>query len=563
MVGAGPTGLSLALQVVAHGAAVRVVDRRTGAFRPSRALLVHPRTLEVLRPLGVTDELLARADTSPAAALWLGGSAVSVSLAELPLQDTAFPHLTLLRQADVEDVLTRALERRGVTVERGTELIDVVDAGDGGRARLRTPTDDAWGEFAAVVGCDGVDSTVRARLGISWPGGTYPREVVLADLDLTERLDSGVAHVAVGQSGLVFLFGLGEHADWRLLATRACGTDPPPPGQDGPPLPADELQGLLDDARLPVRIASVAWSTRVRVQHRVAVGYGRGRVFLAGDAAHASSPAGGTGMNTGIQDATNLGWKLALIDCSADAGRLLGSYEKERRPVALQVLALTRWIFWAESSADPAARTLRGRLAPLFAPALPLILRRRHLVAEGYRLLAQLRVAYPDSPLSVSGDPPRPGRPRPGDRLPDRTVTCGGRTVRLHDLLAHPGVHVLVDRNTAEPPDGHLPGLDVLRLQSSTGHGVVAVRPDGHVGFTSARSDWPGLRRWLRLVGTADREEAVVSVRPGSDPSPGRGPAGGLAPSAGGPRPVDAAGTSPARSAGARGASAGSTGGPG
>lgn len=506
VVGAGPTGLSLALQAVAHGAAVRVVERRPVAFRPSRALLVYPRSLEVLRPLGVTDELLARADTSPVAALRLRGRAVPVSLAGLPLADTAFPHLTLLRQADVESVLASALEERGVCVERGTELLDVIDGENDAPARLRTATDESWEEFAAVVGCDGVNSTVRARLGIGWPGGSYRREIVLADLDLADRLEPGVAYVTLGRGGLVFLFALGEHAQWRLLATRPCGTDRLLPGEDGPPLRADELQNVLDEADVPARVRSVAWSTRVRVQHRVAGRYRQGRVFLAGDAAHASSPAGGTGMNTGIQDATNLGWKLALSDRSTDPDRLLGSYEVERRPVAQRLFALTRLIFWAESSTDAAATLLRGQLAPLLAPVLPLFLRRRRLLAEAFRLLAQLQVGYADSPLSVSGAPPRTGRPRPGDRLPDEPVTCGGRDARLHELLAHPGIHLLLDRDTEEAPSFPFSQIDVLRLTSSAGNGMVAVRPDGQVGFTSAASDWSGLRDWLRLLGAADRD---------------------------------------------------------
>jgi 2-polyprenyl-6-methoxyphenol hydroxylase-like FAD-dependent oxidoreductase len=157
--GAGPAGLALALQAHAHGAAVRVIDRRPEAVRPSRALILHARTLEVLRPLGVTQPLLARADTAPAADLRLGSRVVRVTLGGLMLPDTAFPHLTLARQMDVERVLARALADRGVEVERGTELAAVRDEPGGVRAVLRTPAGARNVRFDFVAGCDGPAST--------------------------------------------------------------------------------------------------------------------------------------------------------------------------------------------------------------------------------------------------------------------------------------------------------------------------------------------------------------------------------------------------------------------
>jgi 2-polyprenyl-6-methoxyphenol hydroxylase-like FAD-dependent oxidoreductase len=180
VVGAGPTGLTLALQAHDHGARVRIVERRPEAFRRSRAFLVHPRTLEVLRPLGVTDELMARSPAAASACLHLGGRSVVVGTGRLSLPDTCFPPLTLLRQTDVERVLGQALAGRGVRVERGTELVDLAGDGAGTRVVLRSEAGVEQGIAATVVGCDGVDSIVRRRAGIGWPGGVYRREVVLA-----------------------------------------------------------------------------------------------------------------------------------------------------------------------------------------------------------------------------------------------------------------------------------------------------------------------------------------------------------------------------------------------
>jgi 2-polyprenyl-6-methoxyphenol hydroxylase-like FAD-dependent oxidoreductase len=497
--GAGPAGLALALQAHDHGADVRVIDRRPEAFRPSRALIMHARTLEVLRPLGVTQALLARADTAPAADVHLGSRVVRVRLADLALPDTAFPHLTLIRQMDVETVLAAALADRGVEVERGTELLQVREVPGGVRAVLRSRTKAGEAIFGFVAGCDGPASTVRAQAGIGWPGRAYAVEVVLADAELDADLTGGAAHVMAGRRGLLFAFRLGERAAWRLLATRPAGADPLPFGQPGPPVPATELQALFEEAGLGVQIGSLAWSTRIRLQHRTAERFRHGRLFLAGDAAHAYSPATGQGMNAAIQDAANLGWKLAFAASQpGDSAILLASYDRERRPVSRQVLAMTHLAFWGEASTGRLPSLMRGTLAPLAAPLIPALMSRRHLVAAGIRLLSQLAVSYRGSPLSVEGTPRPRGRPRAGDRMPDNTVTSAGRTLRLHELLAWPGVHVLLERDAGRLDDLVAgPMVHVHRLTSAPGRGLTAVRPDGHVGFRCQIADANQLTSWL------------------------------------------------------------------
>jgi 2-polyprenyl-6-methoxyphenol hydroxylase-like FAD-dependent oxidoreductase len=233
--GAGPAGLALALQAHDHGAVVRVVDRRLEAIRPSRALILHARTLEVLRPLGVTQALLGRADTAPAADLRLGARVVRVRFGDLPLPDTAFPYLTLVRQMDIERVLAEALASRGIEVERGTELATVRDEPGGVRAVLRTPAGSEEVRTGFAAGCDGPASTVRAQAGLGWTSRVYPVEVVLADAELDRALPGDAAQVVVGRGGLLFAFRLGERATWRLLATRPATPGRLEPGSFGPP----------------------------------------------------------------------------------------------------------------------------------------------------------------------------------------------------------------------------------------------------------------------------------------------------------------------------------------
>ena len=505
VVGAGPTGLALALHAHDHGAQVRIVERRADPFRPSRALIVHPRTLEVLRPLGVTETLLDRGAVSPAVRLHLGGREIPVQLGGFEIPDTAFPYLLFIRQAVVEAVLSQAFADRGLEVERGVELIDLHHDADGADATLRRAGITQTASCRYVAGCDGPASTVRRLAGMRWRGGPYAQEIVLADLELETDL-ARQAHVVAGREGLLFVFAPGEGATWRLLATRSRRDGADHTDEPTGTVSTNQLQDLLDDAGLPARVDDVAWSSRVHLEHRIASGYRQGPLFLVGDAAHVHSPAGGQGMNTGIQDASNLGWKLAFAATNtartATGDLLLESYERERRPVARKMLAMTHALFWAEAGTDPIARFARGSLAPLASPVIPRVLRYGPLVAAGIRRLSQLHVHYHHSEISVEGTPRSHHGPRPGKRLPDSAVEVAGGRTRLHELLAHPGVHVLLDRDAGRLPEQASHRLvDVHRILDWAGTGVCVVRPDGYVGFRCAGFEPRQVADWLALVG--------------------------------------------------------------
>jgi hypothetical protein len=206
-------------------------------------------------------------------------------------------------------------------------------------------------------------------------------------------------------------------------------------------------------------------------------------------------------MNTGILDAVNLGWKLAFASDDREHTALLDSYEQERRPVARQVLALTHLIFFAEASANVVPAFLRGTVVPLAAPVFPLLLKQRMLMAMVVRLLSQGWVNYRQSTLSVEGRPGGRG-PRPGDRLPDSDISIDGPRIRLHELTARAAVSVLLERD-AGPIDETLlgPHVAVNRIGNWPGRGLVAVRPDGHVGFRCGAADAAQLGAWLELIG--------------------------------------------------------------
>lgn len=516
--GAGPTGLTLAAQLAAFGASVRVVDRRAVPGRESRALVVQPRTLEVLRPIGVTQALLDRGDRAARVQLHLDGRDLAMPFPDIEADDTAYPFLLVLRQAEIEAALMGHLAAQGRSVEWGTELLSYRGDETGVVGVLRHPSGrTALMRARYLVGCDGADSTVRRQAGVAFRGGEYRRSVLLADIDLDGDLADQAAHVFVGRKGVLILVAVGEHARWRLLVVQ------PSRAAAGATAPA------ADDVRAIVQTASggriwarkVAWTALIPLQHRLAATFRSGRAFLAGDAAHVHSPAGAQGMNSGIQDAVNLGWKLALAAQGAASEALLDTYSAERRPVARVVLALTHALFWIETADNPVVRRARVVLAPL---AVSMALRLAPLPTLGFRAIGQQWVRYPHGLAAVDGLPKLRHGPGAGHRLPDLPLVRDQVPCRLHEALATPGFHLLlcgpphrwdlrrlarfqerygslagVHRLGTGPLPGQLydpSGAALARLGASNGAQYL-VRPDGHVGYRCAGFDLGGPERHL------------------------------------------------------------------
>jgi 2-polyprenyl-6-methoxyphenol hydroxylase-like FAD-dependent oxidoreductase len=522
VVGAGPTGLALAAQLDAFGATVRIVDRQLDRVHESRALVVLPRTLEVLRGLGVSERLVERGNDAVQLQMHFGRKLVRTRLFDIGLEDTAYPFLLFISQAETEAVLNEHLAVRGVQVERGVELVALAAQEqhaactlrhqDGSTERLRV---------RYLVGCDGARSSVRRLAGIPFEGGSYPQTFALADLEVDGALEADAAHAFIAAPGTLFFFPLGRPASWRMGGMR-----PSVPGASGreelrePSLA--ELQAIADAfSGGTLRLRDPVWRTYFRLHHRQAVRYRAGPVFLAGDAAHVHSPAGAQGMNTGIQDACNLGWKLALVDAGVADEALLDSYEPERWPIGRFVLRFTDRATTIATADTPGVRLIRTRLAPRLAPT---VVRVSKLRAFGLRTLAQLRIHYRASPAVNEGPPALRRGPRAGDRLPDAHIVERGRERWLQEALATPAHHLLlcgpaqswnhdqlarlseryaglvaVHRLTREAAADvlHDPrGEAFARLGvEQTAHYLV--RPDGHIAYRSTATDLRGLERHL------------------------------------------------------------------
>jgi 2-polyprenyl-6-methoxyphenol hydroxylase-like FAD-dependent oxidoreductase len=502
VVGAGPVGLVLALQARRCGARVRVVERRTRMQRPSRAMLLWPRTLAGLATLDMTGKLSAHPSARLRVLLHLGRRQVPVDLSRLTVPGSARPPL-MVRQADLEAILLEEAVTAGIPLATGATLTGLQPTSHGARAVLtgRAGSEEVTARF--VVGADGAHSTVRLLAGIGWHGRTYPQETVLADLDIP-GLAATAAHVGAGSAGVGFLFPAGEHgATWRLVVTRTSEGSTEPPGQDGPAVPVRDIEAALRGANLPDQVGPVRWSTRVRLQRRRATHLRAGPFFVVGDAAHVVSPAGAQGLNTGLQDALNLGWKLAMAARrlpTHDVEPLLGSYEAERLPVAAQVGHLTGLLLLAEGDPSPLPAALRTAVLPAVAPLVPLALRLRPLTAAAGLVLSQSWVSYAGSPLTEGRHTGRPRGVRLGHPAPDVSVVSHGSETGLHDLLTEPAVRVLTAPGVLSMVLAGFPDVRAHNVLGWAEGDVVGVRPDGYVGYRDHTGQAEPLRRWLSTV---------------------------------------------------------------
>jgi 2-polyprenyl-6-methoxyphenol hydroxylase-like FAD-dependent oxidoreductase len=401
IVGAGPTGLVLALWLAKLGVRARIVDKAPRAGTTSRAVAVQARTLELYHQIGLTDAVLQAGVKVDHVNLWSNGEKRGQIDLHVGRALSPYPFVVLYPQDEHEKLLAARLAELGIPIERGVEVTELEPTGPGDRpaAVLRHP-DGRIERVAAryVIGCDGAHSPVRHSLGIEFPGGTYSHVFYVADATIRGPIANGELHIAIQSNDFVGVFPLGgNHA--RLIGSVQ---------REGDDLTWKDVdQAIL--AELQIEVEDVKWFSVYRVHHRVAAAFRGGAMFLCGDAAHIHSPVGGQGMNTGIGDAINLAWKLAAVLHGSDE-RVLDSYEAERIPFARRLVATTDRAFELVTNDSRIAHFARARM-----PALIGRLFRLGAVRElAFRTVSQLEIRYRESPLSAG----HAGKIRGGDRLP-------------------------------------------------------------------------------------------------------------------------------------------------
>ncbi|WP_099039166.1 FAD-dependent monooxygenase [Mycobacterium neglectum] len=529
--GAGPIGLTAAIELTRRGVDCRVVDPLLEPLQYAKAVGVQPRTLEVFESMGLLGRVLDAAIEMHGQIVYVNGERVAqvdfAVPADVPFGFTAIP------QYATERILREELALRGVEVERGLRLTGFEQDAGGVRATLAGDGGEQTVHADYLVGADGAHSAVRKALGLTFEGAAFEEQYMLGDVEVDWTLLRGYAIRAMHQTDgatddLLVCIPLPGRCRYRmsmlvpdeLAAAPAEGIAHGFEGDRKPEL--HHIQAVLD--RLspePTTARNLRWSSVFRISHRIVDAYGRGRVFVAGDAAHIHPPTGAQGMNTGIQDAHNLAWKLALAVSGRAAPDLLDSYDAERRPVGEEVVG----------------RTVRSAREGIGADSTDVdyVIRRE----------AQLLINYADSPIVAAGAArPATSGLRAGGRAPDaRGLTRDAVTgpLRLFTLFGPGHTLLLYADDTARPADvehferaadaaaaiacGDLnvylvaaPGADVASTvlplvrdaeshfataysaYSSVGHSSFVVRPDGYLGFTGAPADIDGLAAHLRAT---------------------------------------------------------------
>jgi 2-polyprenyl-6-methoxyphenol hydroxylase-like FAD-dependent oxidoreductase len=501
VVGAGPVGLVAACELARRGVRVRVIDKLTQPTDQSRAIAVHARSLDMFDRMGIVDEMVSTGIKATAMQLYAGQS----RLFRIPFGgvDSAFPFTLTTAQTETERVLGNHLQSLGVSVQRGAELVALTQ--DGSTAHLTLRHDDGSTEQVStswVIGADGARSTVRKMVGAKLAGSFVGERFLLGDVDAEHGLDMDSMHTFFAPDGPVVVLPMLE-GRMRFLAEV----------HDAPGTPMnmhptqDELQAILDRRIGGIRVVRSHWLTSFEIHHARVPAYRWGRVFLAGDAAHIHSPAGGQGMNTGMQDAFNLAWKLAAVingSVNGQAGdTLLDSYQAERIPVADSVITFTDRLTRA-GTLSGAPRRIRD-----------VVIRMLSHVPAARRFMAnmaeEVNITYRNSPIVV-GRGLKHAKVAAGDHLPhvvdaavqkQLSAVCGVQntghvvlTVASGQVAPAAGegqVQVLVTADDT-PVAGYQivvadpNGVVAQRLGLKNG-GRVVIRPDGYVGAVASLDD--------------------------------------------------------------------------
>jgi 2-polyprenyl-6-methoxyphenol hydroxylase-like FAD-dependent oxidoreductase len=507
VVGAGPTGLVLGAELLARGIRTRIIDKGDGVALQARAISIHARSLEVLDMMGLAERFIEHGQTVRHLRFYSQGRCLA-SL-DFRRSGSRFGRVLDLPQDETERLLRARIAELGGVIEQGAELTGLTVGDDAVTATVRGFAGAQTITAGYVVGCDGAHSAVRRELGLTFHGHPYPQDWLLADVLVDSDLREDAMHAFFRPDGLPVIFFPMRGHRWRITLPFA--------GARGGGVPAlEEIQGLTDRrAPVPITVSDPTWLACFHCHRRSANAYRRGRVLLAGDAVHIHSPAGGQGLNTGINDAHNLGWKLALVASGGAPGALLDSYGTERRPVADEVLKLTHALVRYGTITRPVKRMARDVVVPALS-RVPAVQRR------AARRISQVGLAYPPGPLA------RPdhgrGGPRPGERMPDIAVRTGCQATPLHRALRG-GRHVLVVPAGAVIDDAGLLSFRA-ELDVVTGEAgydlrglVILVRPDGHVAARGRPGRMGTVTGYLRDLfsvpagspGRADQKPRVLS----------------------------------------------------
>lgn len=447
IVGAGPTGLMVACQLALRRIPFRIIDRKAGPSDKSKALAVQARTLEIFAQMGLAAPALNQGQVASGLNFLVNGRWVQhISLQGIGQGLSPYPFIYILEQSKTEQLLLDFLAQYHLAVEWNTELIHVEQAKAQVKVLLRyKDLSEEQARVSWLVGCDGACSQVRQTCHIPFLGGTYEHTFLVADTRVEWDFNHQEVFLCLTRHQLAAFFPMAGKDRFRLVSVLPRHLEHQDQLDFG-----QVAAGLEKNLGFPLKFHDTSWFSTYRLHHRYARQFRQGRCFLAGDAAHIHSPAGGQGMNTGLQDAYNLAWKLALVIQDAAAEGLLQTYQQERLPVAKNLVASTDRAFSLMISPNPLVEFARLRLLPL---VLKKVFRYNQLRSWIFRRVSQIAIRYARSPISVSarGSNHFPGRaPKPGDRVPFTRVYSPDHDCLLsvYELLRNPYFTLLIFKST-------------------------------------------------------------------------------------------------------------------
>ncbi|MES2459139.1 MAG: FAD-dependent monooxygenase [Armatimonadota bacterium] len=434
IVGAGPTGLALASQLIRHGIDFVIVEKNDALTPFSKAIGVHARTLEIYEQMGIADDAVSQGTIAGKIRLLEGGHLRGeMDLSRLGEGLSRYPYMLLLEQSKNEKLLYDYVCRAGRDVQWGTELVELSQTENGVSAAVR----DRAGTTTVIdgkylVGCDGPRSPVRHSLGLTFEGSTFERFFYVADVQVDWEFSHDALHICLVPDSIVAFFPMKGEKRYRIVSSFPEGWTEPTEK-----IPFDEIERRVKaDVEVPLTISNVDWFSVYKVHTRHVNRFSEGRCFLAGDAAHIHTPAGGQGMNTGIQDAYNLAWKLAYVLKGHASESILASYNQERLENARRLLGTTDRMFNFTAGTDWLLQFIRSTVFPPLAKYLmgSEVVRRRF-----FPIISQIGISYRKDDLSEHGGD-RGFAVKAGDRLP----YCLIDGESLYDRLHAPCFHLLI-----------------------------------------------------------------------------------------------------------------------
>jgi 2-polyprenyl-6-methoxyphenol hydroxylase-like FAD-dependent oxidoreductase len=508
IIGAGPTGLALACQLVRYGIDFVIIEQNDGVTAYSKALGVHARTLEIYEQMGLAQQAFDRGTIASTARLLTGGKVrAELDLSNLGAGLTAYPYVLFCEQSKNEQLLYEYLQRNGQTVCWQTELESCSQTEEKVTARVKTADGRTQRiEAKYLVGCDGPKSPVRHALGIEFAGSTFDRLFYVADVKIDWNLHHDAFHVCLLQNSLLVFFPLkGEHR-YRIV-----GTFPEEfAKEEGEVLYAEIQQRIQAEAGFELNVRDVEWFSTYRVHSRYVSNFSAGRCFLAGDAAHVHTPVGAQGMNTGIQDGYNLAWKLAMVLQGKADKTILETYHQERLENAKRLVETTDRIFQFAAGSNWLFAFLRTQVLPSLAPLVIGIEQVRKLL---FPLISQIGINYRHSALSQHPGDDR-FKVKAGDRMPYLLVDGQSIYDKLHQPKFHwlvfadaradlPALKTELDRQDAEI-DCHIFPLDpqVAKAFGSIDSFNLLLRPDNYISFISTEVSSNQVKTYLQKLTT-------------------------------------------------------------